>query len=489
MSNQQFTQETLDEFKKSFVQPSNATTGLATYDLEAPSKKLVPILTPLRNIIARKVGGMGIQANWRNITGINTDNVGLGLSEGQRGYNISYSSSDKFAKFAFLGLNDSVTFEAEMAGVGFENIRSLASTQLLNAVMIQEEQLDYAGNGTQALGTTPTPVLVAGNKGNLPATAVSVIVMALGQKGWQQVAGLNNGTTGQKINVATAKLVQNFSRIDLKNGSTINVPGGVAKKSTAVAVTPPASGSIDVSVTPVAGAFGYAYFWGAAGSEKLGAVSNLANFTITDAATGTVLATNFTLDTSFDGLVYDGLLTQIVTPGSGSYVKAQAAGDDLTSDGAGGIVEIEEALAGFYEQYRLSPEKMFVSAKLLRKLNKIIIANNGAPLIRYNGDFNGSTQFSAGSVVGSYLNKITNTMISIEVHPNAAPGTIMFFSNNIPYKFSGVENVVQKLLRRDYYQIDWPLRSREYEFGIFFDGVLQNYFTPAFGLIYNINEN
>jgi hypothetical protein len=68
------TQETLDLLKaaqaapddiiKSFVQPSTATTGLQAYNLEAPSKKLCPILTPLRNTIPRVGGGFAIQANW-----------------------------------------------------------------------------------------------------------------------------------------------------------------------------------------------------------------------------------------------------------------------------------------------------------------------------------------------------------------------------------------------------------------------------------------
>jgi hypothetical protein len=62
----------------------------------------------------------------------------------------------------------------------------------------------------------------------------------------------------------------------------------------------------------------------------------------------------------------------------------------------------------------------------------------------------------------------------------------MFYSQTIPYPLSNVGNVLQKTLRRDYWQIEWPLRTLKYEYGVYFDGVLQNYFPPAFGLIYNI---
>ena len=56
-------QQNPDDIIKSFVQPGSATTGLQAYNLEAPSKKLYPILTPLRNEIPRVGGGFAIQAN------------------------------------------------------------------------------------------------------------------------------------------------------------------------------------------------------------------------------------------------------------------------------------------------------------------------------------------------------------------------------------------------------------------------------------------
>ncbi|MDQ1326687.1 MAG: hypothetical protein QG564_1815 [Campylobacterota bacterium] len=486
------TQETLDLLAKAYSQSGSATSGLTMYDLEAPAKTLYPVNTPLRNEIARVVGGMGIQANWRAVTGINTANLGLGLAEGQRGYEIAQSTQDYLAKFAFLGLNNSVTFEAELAAQGFDNIRARAAKDLLQAVMIQEEFLDYAGNASHALGTTGTPVLAAvGSGGSIPdATQVSVICVALSQKGYQQVAGFNNGVTGQSLNIASATLVPTVTLIDKGDGSSNVVNAGTAQKSAAATVTTAAaSSSVTATVANIAGAFGFAWFWGASGSEVLGAVTSVNSLTIkTAAGTGSVAASAFTADKSTDSNVYDGLLTQIVKSGSGSYVKALATGNTgMTSDGAGGIVEIDEALENFYNMYRLSPDKMYVSASVLKHMNKLIIANGGAPLIRFNGDINGSSGFQAGAVVSSYLNKITGNSVKIEVHPNAAPGTVMFYSSGVPYPVSEVGNVLVKNLRRDYYQIEWPLRNRKYEFGVYFDGVLQNYFPPAFGLIYNIN--
>ena len=33
--------------------------------------------------------------------------------------------------------------------------------------------------------------------------------------------------------------------------------------------------------------------------------------------------------------------------------------------------------------------------------------------------------------------------------------------------------------RQDYYQIEWPLRTRKYEYGVYADEVLQHYFPPS----------
>ena len=39
---------------------------------------------------------------------------------------------------------------------------------------------------------------------------------------------------------------------------------------------------------------------------------------------------------------------------------------------------------------------------------------------------------------------------------------------------------------RDYYQIEWPIRKRQYEYGIYCNEVLQHYFPPALGILFNI---
>jgi hypothetical protein len=119
-------------------------------------------------------------------------------------------------------------------------------------------------------------------------------------------------------------------------------------------------------------------------------------------------------------------------------------------------------------------------------MNKLVIANGGAPLIRFNMDNGGSQTIAAGAVIGTYLNKITNQQIAVRVHPDMADGQIMFWSDTVPYPVSNVGSLTQMKMRQDYYQIEWPRRTRKFEFGVYADGLLQMYFPPAFGLLKNI---
>lgn len=485
-----------DDILKSFVQPGSATAGLQAYNLEGPSKKLYPVMTPLRNSIARIGGGFAIQANWKAITGINVSNVRAGVSEGKRGGVISHSSAEYFAAFRGYGLENSVTFEANYAAKNFEDVKALAVQQTLESTMIQEERLILGGNGSVALGTTPTPTLSAATSGGSLATDAnfSVICVALGLQAYLDVAGANNGNTGQYFDAASSVVPGAITRTNA-DGTTDTFGGGSAAKSTAatVSVTGP-TGKVTATVTAVNGAVGYAWFWGTSGSERLGAVTTINSVAITTAtASPAQLASTLSVDNSTSALDFDGLLTQAFKSGSNATIVVQATGTagtgtPLTADGAGGIIEFEQVFVQMYNRYRMSPSVIYVSSQELVNITKKVIGNGGAPLLRMNvsADQVAMGQIPAGVVVASYLNKVTGDNVPIRVHPNMPAGTVFFFTERLPYPLANVTNVVRMLMRQDYYQIEWPLRSRKYEYGVYADGVLQHYAPFSMGLITNI---
>lgn len=479
--------------KAGWVAPTSATSGIAYYDLEIPVKQLFPIITPLRDRIPRAKATGGIQANWRAITGINTGHQSPGVSEGNRNAVLNHSTADYFAAFRELGEEDSVTWKAEYSAEGFADLKALTVDNLLRLTMVAEEMTDLGGNTSLLLGTTPTPTLTAGSAGTLGTHTYSVICVALTLDGFTQLAGINMGTTDEQFNASTsAGLTPQISRTTA-NGQSDTYGGGVGRKSANATVSVTSPGSIAATVTPVTGAVAYAWYWGQpAGSETLGAVTTINSINITADSTGTQLASALpATDYSENAYVYDGMLTML-SKGLGNYYTALATGtagtgSPLTSDGAGGIVEVNAMFRSMYDLYRISPDTLYCSSQEMVNMNSKVIAGGGAPLYRFNLDASGPT-VDGGAMLGSLLNKITNRKCKVEVHPNMPPGTMMAWSDQIPYPLSGVRQVVRKLLRYDYRALEWPMVTRKYEWGVYFDGVLQNYFFPAFGLITNIGN-
>lgn len=482
-----------DEIAKGFTQSTNQQQGLTYYDLEVPAKHLVPVLTPLRNKIPRVSGKGGIQANWKAVTGINVNNLNAAISPGNRGGVIATSTAEFMAAYRGIGLEDYVQFEAGYAAEGLEDLKALAVEGLLQSLMIGEEAIILGGNTTLKLGTTPTPTVVGSSTGGaLPAGAFSVVCVALGFDAYWAMGGWNNGQTGSTLNIQTAQVPALVTRVNADN-STDTYGGGSAQKSASATVTlSGATSSATATVAPVRGAVGYAWFWGAPGAELLGAVTTINSVAITGAALGSQAAISLPAsDNSTNTLEFDGMLTQIANPDSKAYYKAlptgtAGQGSTLTSDGAGGIVEIDSALFAYWNLYRLSPDEIHVNAQQLLDMNKKVLAGGGAPLYRFNIDAVNPGLLNAGVVIGSYLNKITNKQIKIVIHPNMPPGTLMFWTDTLPYKLNGIQNLLQIRARQEYYQIEWPLRTRKWEYGVYADEVLQNYFPPAFGVITNI---
>lgn len=477
---------------KAWVQPGSPTTGINAYDLEAPAKLLYPVLTPLRNEIPRVGGGVGTAVNWRAVTGINTGLMEIGVSEGNRSGVIAHTTADYTQAYKGIGLEDNVTFEADYAARSFDDAKALAVNGLLRSLMIGEEIVILGGNTSLLLGTTPTPTLAASNAGGTLATAAafSVICVALSMNGFY---------TGSVANGIRASVVRNNA-----DGSSDTYGGGSARKSAnaTVSVTGP-TGSVTASVVPVNGALGYAWFWGATvGTEVLGAITSINSVAITALATGTQTAASLpAADNSTNSLIFDGILTQIFKPGSNAYIAVMpngvaGTGTKLTSDGAGGIVEFDTLLQDRWDNFRISPDEIWVNSQEQKSIEGIIMAAPSTAAMRFVFNVQ-QNKIMGGSMAISYLNKFglsagaeygQGKEIPIKMHPNIPPGTIMFRTKQLPYALNNVPNVLQIKNRRDYYQIEWPLKSRKYEYGVYADELLQCYFPPALGVITNIGR-
>lgn len=459
--------------KSTFSQSGSATSGLTAYDLEPGAKFLYPVLTPLRNEIPRVSGKGGIQANWRAVTKINSTGVRIGVSGGNRGGVQAVQTQDYTAAYKGIGIESNVDFEAQYAGQGFDDIRAIAAKTGLESLMLGEELLLLGGNGSVALGVTPTPVLGALTTGGaLSDGTVKVRCVAMTLEGYVN-ASVSGGIPGA------------ITRTNA-DGSSDTFGGGSAQRSGEASITLSGGTSVQgihATVTPVNGAVAYAWFWHAT-TPVLGAITTVPVVNILAAAAGTQDTAGFTADNSVNALVFDGLITQAYKSGSGAYVS-NLLGAQLTSDGEGGIVQIDAALKSFWDNLRLSPDCIWVNSQEALSISQLILSGGASSNLRFTADMK-EGMVAGGVMVKQYLNRFSmagGNVIPVRIHPNMPAGTILMTTSKLPYPLSNVGNVMQVRTRQDYYQIEWPLRSRKYEYGVYADEVLQHFFPPSLGVI------
>jgi len=492
------TQETLDLVKGALNAPDDRIaktistgSGLVAYDLQAPAKNLYPFVTPIRNVLPRVGGGTGTATNWRQVTaltGSGFDAMGW-VPEGQRSGQMAYTPRPRNrAAYVTLGEEDAATYEAISAGRHFEDIQARMSFRLLQKLMLKEEMAILGGNASLQLGTPATPTLSASGSGaTLPSATYSVIVVALTLEGYQN-SSLSTG-------VATTKTITGA------DGKTYMLSGGSSNKSANATQAVTLGQTLFASVTAIQGAVAYAWYVGTAGSESLQAITTINSATFSAPLTGgQQAATAITADNSANAsYAFDGLLTSALKAGSNAYVNilstgTAGTGTALTASGRGSIVEIDAMFEQMWRQYQLSPTVLYVNVQEVKNITDKVLTDDSGPLLHYNVSADGQPyQLAAGGAVSFYFNPYVlngGLRIPVRIHPRVPPGTIIGWAENLPaqYQSNEVPNVAEIKTRQDYYQIDWPVVTRQRQAGVYAEEVLAVYAPFAMGVITNIGN-
>ena len=494
------TQESLELLKGALAQPNDAlaksisiASGLLAYDLQAPAKNLYPFVTPIRNVMPRVGGGTGSATNWRQVSAI----IGSGFDamgwvpEGQRSGQMSYATSSKSATYVTIGEEDAATFEAISAGREFEDIQARMTFRLLQKMMLKEEMAILAGNASLTLGTPATPTLsVSGSGAALPTGTYFVKVVALTLEGYQN-SGVVSG-------VATSKTVSGA------DGKSYVLSGGSSNISAEASQAVTSGQTLFCSVAAVQGAVAYAWYVSTAtGTETLQAITTINSLMITaPLSTGNQSQTAITADNSANPtFAYDGLLTTAFKAGSNAYIDMMptgtaGVGTPLTASGRGSVVEIDTMFQKMWDNFELSPTVLYVNSQELKNITGKVLSNASGPLLRYDSPADGSHgeyQMTASGVVQFYYNPFAiegGLRIPIKIHPRVPAGTIIGWAENLPiqYQSNEVPNVAEVKVRQDYYQIDWPIVTRQRQVGVYAEEVLAVYAPFAMGVICNIGN-
>jgi len=490
------TQETLDLAKAGQVTDNetmlrktgiNIASGLVYYDLEAPSKLIIPTPSPLRNMIPRVGGGGDTATRWKALLSINTSNMHAGVAEGRRGGVLSHTWTPFTAAYATIGLEENVSFEAEQAAVGFDDARAKAALLQLKNLMRSEEYMILGGNSSLFLGTAVAPTCsFVTSGGTVPDGNYYMQVIALGPDGY-------NAAT-----ISATGVIQTFSKTGA-DGVSETINGNVGQVSVASSIIACTGGVgnkhvISAYTTAVKGAAGYAWYVGTTGALKLHSITTLNSTTVSALPSGSNQdsASLVAADYSKQSLVFDGLLTYAYTTANNAYYKALATGTPgtgttLTGDGLGGVQEFSDAFASFYDNYRMSPTHIWVNSAQILKIKALCLLNgSGAPYVIRMNEAASGMDLVAGMKSLTLINPITQDEVKVTVHPFLTKGTILFTTDKLPYEVSDVPAPLRIKTQREYYNMMWPLRTRAWESGTYATEVLQCYAPFTLGVIHNV---
>jgi len=346
------------------------------------------------------------------------------------------------------------------------------------------------GNRSLALGTATTPgapTQAAATGSSIAAATYKFQVVALTLEGYKNSSVANGVAVTKTITGADG------NTYDLNGGSS-----GISAQSAGVVVASSNVNSISCSVAPIQGAVAYAWFVDNGSTVRLQAITTVASVTLLAFNATSQQASAITGDHSNNSsLATDGLLTTAcITNNDGTpnaYVKLLANGSNtLTASGRGSVVEIDDALQAMWDNYRLGPTVIYVSSQEQKNVTTKCLSNSTAPLLRIDTTPSaGYPDLMAGGTIKWYYNPFPTEggeKIPVRSHPDLPAGTILLWGEKLPvhYQSNEVPNVAEVILQRDYYRMDWPLRTRRREYGVYAEEVLACYAPFAMGVINNI---
>ena len=446
-------------------------TSFAAFDLEAPSKLLTPRPTPLRNKIVRKkgvgtshrvkritgytgTGTGGIGNTWPGIT--ETTTTAFGSINYERGPKISYAADDLVLPYNSYSLSDSVSFDANFSGLGYQDLRQLSSTSTLYATMLMEERMMLMSRGT-----------ASGYAGALSAPTVTLTKPSAG--------------TGQ-VALADATYYVYVTADAGISGSGF----GESIVSTAASQTT-SSQVLKIVVGDVVGALGYNVYVGTTtgtanakyqGTFKgntayvVGSGSVVAGDTLIYSTSSAILASRANADTSAYSTGYDGILPTVLGPNSG-YVNDINATFSTSNPG----VEYQKVFSSLYDSVKGDPDEILLNGADRKQLSDAI-KNGSTANYRINLSQTDTGDYVGGAVIGALHNEITGKLVDLTVHPWLPQGVSPVLSYTLPIPDTEVSDVWANIMVQDYMGIQWPVTQFAYEFSTYFRGTFFCY-APA----------
>ena len=420
--------------------------GLTPFNLLAPSRLIYPVYTVYRNKFARPAG-QGASLIERLITGVSGSQTGgqgvldisipelvtQGGSFTSWPLNLPSAGSQTVVTlnvpYRFFGITEQLSWLAQFAGQGYEDLSALANLIMLQEAMLGEEYQMIAGSAT-SLSTPSAPTCT--------------------------VRAAQSNETAFNTTITTIKV------------AAVNYFGSTAVSST-TSVTISASQVVDVTITPVTGAMQYAIYGNDGTHDYLFATVGGVKYTLQGFSTLPAFVTAPTTDsgtgkgTRMEGVVpvLSGLSQGGVYPSGWQggyynnnvglhlnyntvYTTLKALWDSATGSTTNG-------------PFKADPAEIISSGSDLTNLSQDVISQGTATnyeLFITQGDVGNVT---VGAAVSQFQNPLTRSLLKLVVHPWYPQGNATFLSYQLPQTYTNVANAWEMSCVQDYVSIAWPV--------------------------------
>lgn len=463
------------------------TIGLTGYELERPAKVIVPVMTPLVNMLPRRRGAGVDIVHWKAITSFDTTRNWGTVAEGATPNQVSYAVAPMQNTVQTIGLMNQVSFQAQWRGRSLESdVRARRIAELLYQLKMTEER--WILGASTLLMVPPAPVLTAATTGGtLTAATYWVKVTAKNAQGETTGSVARSvTTTGTTSSLAiTLFTVPNATQYNVYIGTGATQPADSAMwlqagLSGANAPQPAIGASVllaDGATTMPSG-------------EVMPGVLTV-NLTAAPAGSGTALASVAanTAMTFVDGannpLMWDGLIAQALNNASqtnGPTLGAQVA-QPAAANGQLALSDIDNLLAAMYMQAAGDPDHIIMNPLDNVRLTNLVVGSGQLRYVVEAGDSADQGQLTAQYRVTRYLNKSTGKEIPIIIDRYCPQGHMVFLPLATPFPTPEVTSAVEIETNQEYWGVDFALTDSNYKFADYVDETLKVYYLGGLGVL------
>jgi hypothetical protein len=463
--------------------------GLIGYELEAPAKVVVPVITPVINMLPRRKGAGIDVVHWKAITSFDTARGWGTLAEGAAPSQVTYQVAALQNTVQTIALMNQVSFQAQWRGRSLEaDVRARRTAELLYQLKITEER--WVLGASAYLMIPPAPVLsTATTGGTVAAGTYWVKVTAKNAQGETTgSAATKIVTTGTTSTITvTIFTVPNATQYNVYFASGASYPGDAAAWLQAgISGANAPQPSIGATVTLADGATLLP-----SGEVQPGYIA--VTLSAPPATTGTALSSiaansaKSYVDGSGNILMWDGIIQQALlntSTANGATLGAQVA-QPAAANGILALSDIDNLLAVMYLQAAGDPDYLVMNPLDNIKLTNLVV---GAGQLRYvvQAQQTDQGELTAQYRVTRYLNKSTGKELSIVIDRYCPQGHLLFLPLSLPYPIPEISNPIEIETNQEYWGVDFAVMDSNFKFADYVDETLKVYFLGGLGVLRGI---